>query len=96
MIMAKKPANSGKPWSSADDRQLRKEAAGNTPTRVIALHLERSEDAVRSRGQRPGYLPQAEQPEPVRHEEEEVALRGSVVGPRCVIPTVVDGIGERI
>lgn len=48
-MVAKKPANSGKRWSSSDDSQLRKEAKGNTPTRVIALHLERTEDAVRSR-----------------------------------------------
>jgi hypothetical protein len=47
--MAKQPANSGKRWTTEQDAQLRKEAAGNTPTRVIALHLERSEDAVRSR-----------------------------------------------
>jgi hypothetical protein len=46
--MAKTPANHGKPWSSGDDRQLRQEAAGNTPTRVIGLHLGRTEDAVRS------------------------------------------------
>lgn len=48
-MTAKKPANSGKRWSSTEDRQLRKEAQGNTPTRVIGLHLQRSEDAVRSR-----------------------------------------------
>lgn len=47
--MAKTPANSGKPWTAAQDAQLRKEAAGNTPTRVIGLHLGRSEDAIRSR-----------------------------------------------
>jgi hypothetical protein len=47
--MPKKPANSGKPWTPAQDRQLRKEAAGNTPTRVIGLHMERSATAVQSR-----------------------------------------------
>jgi len=47
--MAKKPENSGKRWTTADDQQLRKEAAGNTPTRVIGLHMGRSEDSVRSR-----------------------------------------------
>lgn len=46
--MAKKPTNSGTPWTPSQDAQLRREAAGNTPTRVIALHLGRSEDAVRS------------------------------------------------
>jgi len=49
--MAKKPANAGKAWTSAADKQLRKEAAGNTPTRVIALHVGRTEQAVRSRAQ---------------------------------------------
>jgi hypothetical protein len=47
--MANKPANSGKRWTSADDQQLRKEAVGNTPTRVIGLHMGRSEDLIRSR-----------------------------------------------
>jgi hypothetical protein len=47
--MAKTPPNSGKAWTSSQDAQLKKEAAGNTPTRVIAFHLGRSEDAVRSR-----------------------------------------------
>ena len=46
--MPKTPPNSGKPWTPSQHAQLRKEAAGNTPTRVIALHLGRSEDAVRS------------------------------------------------
>jgi hypothetical protein len=48
-MTTKEPANSGKRWSPSDDSQLRKEAKGNTPTRLIALHLDRSEDAVRSR-----------------------------------------------
>lgn len=47
--MTKTPPNSGKSWTPSQDGQLRKEAAGNTPTRVIALHLGRSENAVRSR-----------------------------------------------
>ena len=47
--MAKTPENSGKLWTPSQDAQLRKEAAGNTPTPVIALHLGRSEDSVRSR-----------------------------------------------
>jgi hypothetical protein len=47
--MTKQPTNSGKPWTSQDDEQLRREAAGNTPTRLIALHLGRSEDAVCNR-----------------------------------------------
>ena len=47
--MAKQPPNSGKAWTNQDDQQLRREAVGNTPTRIIALHLGRSEDSVRSR-----------------------------------------------
>lgn len=43
--MAKKPPNAGKSWTA----QLRREAAQNTPTRVLGLHLGRTEDAVRSR-----------------------------------------------
>jgi hypothetical protein len=48
-VTAKKPPNAGKPWTSADDQKLKQEAKGNTPTRLIGLHLGRSEDSVRSR-----------------------------------------------
>ena len=47
--MAKKPAKSGKAWSDADKRQLRKEISQNAPTRVAALHLERSPAAVQKK-----------------------------------------------
>ena len=47
--MAKKPANADKSWTAAHDAQLRREAAQNTPTRVLGLHLGRTVDAVRSR-----------------------------------------------
>ncbi len=47
--MAKTPHNGGQRWTSSDDAALRQEAAGNTPTRLIGLHLGRSEVAVRSR-----------------------------------------------
>lgn len=46
--MAKKPENHGKPWTPAENRQLRQEARENTPTRVIGLHLGRTADAVHS------------------------------------------------
>lgn len=46
--MPKTPDNHRKPWTPADDRQLKSEAKGNTPTRVIALHMDRTEAAVRS------------------------------------------------
>lgn len=45
----KTPKNSGKPWTPAEVKQLAKEAKGNTPTRVIALHMERSPEAVYSK-----------------------------------------------
>lgn len=44
--MAKTPKNSGTPWTPAQDKQLRTLAAGNTPTRVIALKVERTPAAV--------------------------------------------------
>lgn len=47
--MAKTPSHSGLRWTPSQDAQLRREAAGNTPTRIIGVHLGRSEDAVRSR-----------------------------------------------
>lgn len=48
-MTAKQPPNSGKRWTKEHDQQLQSEAAGNTPTRVIALHLGRTEEAVRNR-----------------------------------------------
>lgn len=48
-MSAKKPANSGKVWTPQEVQKLDKLADGNTPTRVIALKLERSEAAVRSK-----------------------------------------------
>lgn len=44
--MSKKAGNSGKPWTQADVARLRKLAVGNTPTRIMALKLKRSPDAV--------------------------------------------------
>jgi hypothetical protein len=52
--MAKPPPNHGKQWSSSADRQLRTEASGNTPTRVIGLHLGRTESSIYSRAQELG------------------------------------------
>ena len=46
--MPKEPSNHNKPWTPAADRQLRQEAAGNTPTRVIGLHMGRTPGAVAS------------------------------------------------
>jgi len=44
--MAKKPDNSGKPWTKNDIQNLEKMVKQNTPTRIIALKLERTPDAV--------------------------------------------------
>lgn len=42
------PRNHGKPWTAAQDRQLRELAQGNTPTRAIGIKMGRTEDAIRS------------------------------------------------
>lgn len=47
--MAKTPANSRKQWTQNDIQQLQNLANQNTPTRVIALKLERTDDAVRAK-----------------------------------------------
>lgn len=47
--MATNPKNHGKSWTPSDDRALRSEARGNTPTRVIGLHLGRTEASIRNR-----------------------------------------------
>ena len=47
--MAKTPANNGKQWSKNDIQQLQNLSNQNTPTRLIALKLERTENAVRSK-----------------------------------------------
>ena len=43
----KKPSNSGKSWSSQQS-ELQSLASKNTPTRIIALKLERTPSAVQS------------------------------------------------
>lgn len=50
----KKPTSQGKQWSPGHDQQLRKLAAQNTPTRVIALKVERTPTAVQARASRIG------------------------------------------
>jgi hypothetical protein len=47
--MAKKLSNHQKPWTPGQEKRLEQLADGNTPTRVIALKLERTENAVRSK-----------------------------------------------
>lgn len=48
------PKNHNQPWTSADKTELRVEARGNTPTRVIALHLQRTEESVRAEASKLG------------------------------------------
>lgn len=52
--MSKSTRNSGKPWTPQDVRQLRKLAAGNTPTRVIGLKLGRTPGAIASKASETG------------------------------------------
>ena len=47
--MSKSTRNSGKPWTSADVKQLENLAYQNTPTRVIGLKLGRTPEAVRQK-----------------------------------------------
>ena len=47
--MAKTPANHGKAWTSQQVTQLKTLAAGNTPTRVIGLKMDRSPAAVQAK-----------------------------------------------
>ncbi|MBE0702285.1 MAG: hypothetical protein J0G33_09560 [Afipia felis] len=52
--MAKYDRNSGKTWTPSEVKQLRQEAKGNTPTRVIGLHLGRTETSVRAKASESG------------------------------------------
>ncbi len=47
--MANTPQKSGKQWTDNDDSKLEKLVNGNTPTRLIAYELGRSEGAIRSK-----------------------------------------------
>jgi len=47
--MSKSTRNSGRRWNSADERQLERLAAENTPTRVIGFKLGRTAAAVQSK-----------------------------------------------
>jgi hypothetical protein len=52
--MPKSTQNSGKRWTPQEVAELRKLAAGNTPTRVIGLKLKRPEGGVRAKAQEEG------------------------------------------
>lgn len=48
------PKNNGQSWTNSEVQRLQKEAAGNTPTRVIALHLGRTAGAIQAKASREG------------------------------------------
>jgi hypothetical protein len=68
--MPKYTRNSGKSWTAADIKQLRQEAAHNTPTRVIGLHLGRTEDAVRNRASEVGISLKPTNQSPYNHKKQ--------------------------
>ena len=47
--MARRPTHHHMVWTHSDVRRLERLAEGNTPTRLIAHKLGRSEDSVRSK-----------------------------------------------
>ena len=50
-MATKSTRNSGKPWTDQEIGTMRTMAKKNTPTRVIALKVGRSEEAVRKKAQ---------------------------------------------
>jgi hypothetical protein len=52
--MAKKPSNKGKPWTSDDVNELDTLAKQNTPTRLIALTMGRTLEAVYRKAKQKG------------------------------------------
>ncbi|ANP47122.1 hypothetical protein [Candidatus Viadribacter manganicus] len=47
--MSKSTRNTGKPWTPGEVKQLKDEAKGNTPTRVIGVKHGRTEAAIRNK-----------------------------------------------
>lgn len=52
--MAKTPEKQRQPWTGPDKQKLRELARGNTPTRVIAIKLERTPAAVQNQASKQG------------------------------------------
>ena len=52
--MAKIPKRHNQAWSKQDVKELKQLVKENTPTRVIALKLERSETSIYGKAQREG------------------------------------------
>ncbi len=47
--MPKQPPRHNKPWTKPEVKLLKNEADGNTPTRLIGLHLGRTPAAIRQK-----------------------------------------------
>jgi hypothetical protein len=62
--MPKQPANYGKQWTSAQDKQLKKLIKENTPTRVMGIKLERTPEGRTAACERPWAEHEADEPEP--------------------------------
>lgn len=52
--MAKKPPNAGKHWTNADIKQVKALAKQDTPTRVIAIKVGRTPEAVYAKASEEG------------------------------------------
>ncbi|MBU0767373.1 hypothetical protein KKF55_06410 [Patescibacteria group bacterium] len=52
--MEKKPKNAGKTWAAADENQLQKLIKENTPTRIIALKMQRTPESIYSHASEQG------------------------------------------
>lgn len=52
--MAKIPTNSGKTWTGAEIKHLEQLSESNTPTRLIAWKMGRSEDSIRTKASNEG------------------------------------------
>ena len=52
--MTKKPTRQRQPWTPQDLAKLRNLAGGNTPTRLIADKLDRTEAAIRAKASNEG------------------------------------------
>ena len=48
-MATKEPVNAGKHWKRGDIAKLRQLARGNTPTRIMAIKLNRTAEAVRGK-----------------------------------------------
>ena len=53
-VMSKSARNTGKSWVSADVRELRTLAKGNTPTRVIGFRMGRTPGAIQNKASQEG------------------------------------------